>query len=138
MWCLRPGLEPTARPQRASLARMERVKVFAVNILKLVEPPGFEPGPFPFNGNVEKVAVCILSRITVFITCYHYTKAPYMVPLPGFEPGETNTPFERAAFTNLARGAFTVVGLTRIELVLLPCQSNVLPLNYRPVTFFLS
>ena len=30
-----------------------------------------------------------------------------LVPLPGVEPGLTNTPFERAAFTNLATGALS-------------------------------
>ena len=42
----------------------------------LVEPPGFEPGPFPYNGNEEKVAVCILSRIAVY-NCATITPRPH-------------------------------------------------------------
>ena len=32
-----------------------------------------------------------------------------LVPLPGLEPGTSNTPFERAAFTNLATGAINSI-----------------------------
>ena len=38
--------------------------------------PRIRTWTFPFIVEIEKIAVCILSRITVVITCYHYTKAP--------------------------------------------------------------
>ena len=43
MWCLRPGLEPTAHPQAGRPREVGASKLFAVNILKLAPGLGIEP-----------------------------------------------------------------------------------------------
>ena len=72
---------------------------------------GFEPN-IAISKLSEDVAVSILK----------------LVPHLGFEP-RTTAPFERADFTNLSSGA--LVFLTRIELMTLPCQGNVIPFHHR-------
>jgi len=53
MKCLSRDSNPRHTPKRAGLQKLAAEKLFAVIIPKLVEPPGFEPGPFPSYGKLN-------------------------------------------------------------------------------------
>ena len=98
--------------------------------LSIVGMPGFEPG-------LQTPEACIMPLYDIPMRVSRETFECFILDKTGKDSGHgSGQPVDILDKLGITRSDSGHVDLTRIELVSLPCEGNVLPLNYRSVECF--